>query len=365
MTQSAHAQSDLARGNRTLKAAVARLVRDIGIKSAEPGIAVLAIQAGHVLLMEGYGLANIASKEAITACTRFELASASKPMTATAVLMLQERGLLSIADDVRKFIPELPSHIDGPLRIRDLLQHVSGLADYLELDSVPKSNKSYWVNADYLAALSKAPLVFPIGKKYEYNNTNYMLLAIVVERAAKKPFGDVLREEIFLPAKMKNTFVYSGPAAIPANSAPPCNNAIGYERKNGGWVARWGLPPGYRQPEHLEVGDGAIWSNLKDMANWDAAVRSNKLLKPSTMKLVLTGSRRNNSYGLGWQLYHDDDGSLYGFGHDGYWGGFNTTYHNYLSKDESVVLLSNRGRTIDLDELWEKLGELIGAHAKE
>src|SRR5262245_47560589 len=95
--------------------------------------------------MEGYGLANIASKEAITACTRFDLASVSKTFTSTAVLILQERGQLSIDDDVRKYIPELPQYPNGPLRLRDLLQHVSGLTDYLELPSVPKSNKSYWV----------------------------------------------------------------------------------------------------------------------------------------------------------------------------------------------------------------------------
>ena len=92
-----------------LKTAVARLVRDTGINSADPGIAVLAMRPGRILLMEGYGLADLAAKDAITACTRFELASASKPITATAVLILQQRGLLSIDDDVRKFIPELPA----------------------------------------------------------------------------------------------------------------------------------------------------------------------------------------------------------------------------------------------------------------
>ena len=362
---SARAQSDPAPGNRALKAAVAKLVRDTGIKPGEPGIAVLAMRPGRVLLMEGYGLSDLAAKESITACTRFELASVSKSFTATAVLILQERGLLSIDDDVRKFIPELPRYANGPLRIRDMLHQVSGLTDYLALESVPKRNKTYWVNTDYLAALGKAPLDFPIGQKYEYNNTNYMLMAIVIERAAKKPFGDVLRDEIFVPAGMKNTFVYSGPASIPANAAPPCNNAVGYEKEKGKWVASWGFPPGHKQPEHLEVGDGAIWSNLEDMAKWDAAWRTNKLLKPASMKLALTGSKANKSYGLGWHLYHEDDGPLYGYGHDGYWEGFNTMYYNYLTSNHSVVLLSNRGKTIDLDKFWEKLSGLIDDHAED
>jgi CubicO group peptidase (beta-lactamase class C family) len=139
------AQGDVASGNRALSTAAAKLVRDTGIRSTEPGIAVLAMKLGRVLLMEGYGLANIASKEIITPCTRFDLASVSKTFTSTAVLILQERGLLSIDDDVRKYIPELPQYPNGPLRVRDLLYHISGLTDYLELDSIPKSNKLYWV----------------------------------------------------------------------------------------------------------------------------------------------------------------------------------------------------------------------------
>ena len=364
LSQPISAQSDAAVGSRALKTAVAKLVRDTGIRSGEPGIAVLAMRAGRVLLMEGYGLADVARKEAITTCTRFELASVSKSITATAALILQERGLLSIDDDVRKFIPELPRYANGPLRIRDMLQHVSGLTDYLQLESVPKSNKTYWVNADYLAALGKAPLDFAIGQKYEYNNTNYMLMAIVIARAAGKSFGDVLRDEIFVPAGMNNTFVHSGPASIPANAAPPCNNAVGYEKENGKWVASWGFPPGYKQPDHLEVGDGAIWSNLEDMAKWDAALRTNKLIKPATMKLALASSGKGKSYGLGWYLYHDE-GSLYGWGHDGYWEGFSTMYYSYLTDDHSVVLLSNRGQAIDLNAFWAKLRELIDTHAKE
>jgi CubicO group peptidase (beta-lactamase class C family) len=365
LSQPVSAQSDSAVGGRALKTAVAKLVRDTGVKAGEPGIAVLAMKPGRVLLMEGYGLADLARKEAITACTRFELASVSKSFTSTAVLMLQEGGLLSIDDDVRKFIPELPRYPNGPLRIRDMLHQVSGLTDYLQLESVPKSNKTYWVNADYLAALGKAPLDFTIGQKYEYNNTNYMLMALVIERAAGKPFGDVLRDEIFLPAGMKNTFVHSGAASIPANAAPPCNNAVGYEKENGKWAASSGFPPGYKQPDHLEVGDGAIWSNLEDMAKWDTALRTNKLIKPATMKLALTGSKPNKGYGLGWQLYRESDGSLYGYGHDGYWEGFNTMYYNYLTSNHSVVLLSNRGKTIDLDEFWERLSGLINEHAED
>jgi len=198
LPQLAHAQSDPV-GNRALKSAVAKLVRDTGIKSSEPGIAVLAVKPGRVLVMEGYGLADVASKETITACTRFELASVSKSITATAVLMLQERGLLAIADDVRKYVPELPQYPNGPLRIRDLLHHISGLTDYLALESIPKGNKSYWVNTDYLAALGKAPLDFSIGQKYEYNNTNYMLLGLTSHASPRSRSARFFATRYFFP----------------------------------------------------------------------------------------------------------------------------------------------------------------------
>src|SRR5262249_52324898 len=158
-----------------------------------------------LLFKKGYGLANLKAKTPITPDTMFELASVSKSFTATAVLMLHDRGKLSVDDDVRKFIPELPEYHQGhPIRIRDLLHHVSGLPDYWDFKNAPPRHQRYWVNADYADQFSRRrkefPLSFPTGKKYEYNNTNYMLLALVVERVAKRPFSAFLRDEVFVPA---------------------------------------------------------------------------------------------------------------------------------------------------------------------
>ena len=351
-----------------LEAGVDQLVRDSGISPTEPGLAVLITRPGQVLLMKSYGLADLGSGAAITRWTRFELASVSKIMTATAVLMLHERGQLSINDDVRKFIPELPHYQPEPLRISDMLHDVSGLHDYFDLKDVPQQNQSYWVSADYPAEFARQhrefPLRFPIGEKYEYSNSNYMLLSLVVERAAKKPFARFLHDEVFVPAGMLNTFVYDSPTSVSTAQTCPCNNALGYEFENGQWVESWGTAPA-RYEKNMEVGDGGIWSNLSDMANWDAAVRAHTLLKPDTMRLALTPSKtrdgKTNPYGLGWQL--DLYKARYGFGHDGDWSGFKTLYYNYLTSDHTVVLLSNRGDRLDLRKFWEQLTPLIEAHA--
>jgi CubicO group peptidase (beta-lactamase class C family) len=357
-------------GPQGLEDAVDGLVQSIGAKASDPGLAVLLIKSGRVLLMKGYGIADLRIHSPITPWTRFEIASVSKTFTATALLILQQRGLVSVDDDIRKFIPELPQYASAPIRIADMLRHVSGLPSYFDLKNVPMGNKTYWASEDYPSELARQvrqfPLRFPTGRKYEYNNTNFLLMAVVIERVAGKPFPRFMRDEIFAPAGMVDTFVYDSPASVPVHSEHPCNNALGYELKNKAWVETWGTVPA-RHEKHLEVGDGAVWSNLADMARWDAAIRTNKFLTPDTMRRVLVPSRtadgKTNAYGLGWALFMTRSGKVGGFGHAGYWGGFRTDYHNDFAGDHTVVVLSNRGLGLDLDAMWFKFDAAIRAHA--
>jgi CubicO group peptidase (beta-lactamase class C family) len=348
--------------------AIDELVKKNGFTADGPGLAILVYQPGKLLFKKGYGLANLPKQTAVTPQTMFELASVSKTFTATAVLILHDRGKLSVDDDVRKYLPELPEYRKGkPIRIRDLLHHVSGLPDYMSFQDVPARHKDYWVNEDYAGEFakqrSKFPLEFPPGEKYVYNNSNYMLLALVVERVAKKSFGTFLRDEVFTPAGMKDSFVYEGPGAVPRRPAPGCVNAVGYgkKKKKGQWEEQWGAPP-LRNESLLTVGDGGVWCNLEDMARWDAALRKGKLLEPATMQLALTPSKthdgKTNGYGFGWALYFDDAGKMNGYGHDGEWNGFRTSYYRYLRADRTTVLLSNRG-DFDTDKFWYALDEAV------
>ncbi len=160
-----------------------RLVRSEGFTDDGPGLAVLAQQRGQPAFMRCVGLATLKDRMPVTPQTMFELASVSKTMTATAVLMLQEQEKLRISDDVRKFIPELPEYNKRqPIRIQDLLQHTSGLASYFDIQDVPQKNEGYWVNADYVGEFARQniPLDFPTGQKHAYNNTNYLLAAVVI-----------------------------------------------------------------------------------------------------------------------------------------------------------------------------------------
>jgi CubicO group peptidase (beta-lactamase class C family) len=349
-----------------LVAAIDDLVRKNGFTDERPGLAVLVHQPGRFVVSKGYGLADLDRQAPVTPRTLFELASVSKTFTATAVLILHDRGKLSVEDDVRRYLPELPAYRkDRPIRLSDLLQHTSGLPDYMELEDVPARHKDYWVNEDYAGEFArqrrKFPLRFPTGQRYEYNNTNFMLLALIVERVSGVSFGTFLHDEVFVPAGMKDSFVYEGPDAVPRHPAPGCVNAIGYEKKKKGrWEAAWGTPPS-RHEQLLTVGDGAVWTNLEDMARWDAAVREGKLVKPEAMRLALTPSKtrdgKTNDYGFGWSLYFDG-GKLIGYGHDGSWGGFRTSYYRYLAADRTTVLLSNRG-DFDPDKFWYALDDAV------
>ena len=353
--------------NAALVAAIDAAVEQQGITADGPGVAVMVIQPGRLLFKKGYGLANLRDNSRITSQTMFELASVSKIFTATAVLILHDRGKLSVHDDVRKHILELPEYCAGhPIRVSDLLQHVSGLPDYMDFENVPARHKDYWVNEDYVPMFAKRkatfPLDFPTGEKYEYNNTNYILLAVVVERASKKSFGTFLHDEVFVPAGMKHSFVYENPAAVLKPSTKGYIHALGYEKgKTKAWRETWGTRPA-REETLLTVGDGAVWTNLDDMAQWDAALREGKLLKPETMKLALTPSKtrdgETNDYGFGWPVDLDKSGRMNGYGHEGFWGGFETLYDRQLVTDRTTVLLSNRGN-FKTDKFWYTLNDVI------
>ena len=158
---------------------------------------------------------------------------------------------------------------------------------------------------------------------------------------------------------MKNSFVYEQPDVTAGNPAPAKGSAVGYRRVKGkdAWRPSWGLPP-FRRETMLIVGDGNVWSCLDDLERWDAAVRAGKLLKPATRRAALIGSRtrdgKTNDYGLGWSLYRKKDGALYGYGHDGDWSGFRTSYYRHLTTGRSYIVLSNRGN-FPMDTFGEAL----------
>lgn len=345
-----------------------RLARAEGYDDKGPGLAVLVQARRGPLLMGSIGLARLKDHKPVTPATMFELASVSKPITATAVLILHDRGKLSVNDDIRKHLPEMPEFdAKRPIRIQNLLQHTSGLPSYMDFGDVPARNKDYWVNEDYVGefARQKAELQFPTGQQFAYNNSNYMLLGAIIARVAKVSYGTFLREAIFEPAGMKTAFVQEGPGSVPESAER--TDAIGYVQADGKWREEWGTPPA-RNETLLTVGDGAIWCSLEDMSAWDRALIGGKLLKAATAKQAIMPSKthdgKTNTYGLGWSLYYTGAARPDGFWHGGGWGGFGTYYYHDLTKQRTTVMLGN-GRPLDMDKFWYALMELVDNQRKK
>ena len=335
-----------------------------------PGMAVMVIQKGKVLHHKGYGLANLKKKIPITPQTTFDLASVTKQFTATAIMLLHDREKLGFDDDVRKYLPELPVYDpQRPIRIRDLLWHTSGLPDYMDFKKQPARDEDFPTNEEVVQELAKHKrLLFPTGSKCEYSNTGYVVLAVVVHRASGKSLGNFLHEKVFEPLEMKETVVFENRKVVRHH------RAIGYDLTEGAAKFKEGDAPravfAKTRPSHFEeadaesviVGDGGIWSNLDDLAKWDAAVREKKLLKAETWeqaftKLHLDDGSKPDDYGFGWGLTFSSREKLTEVWHDGGGGGFETTIRRYLVPDLTTVILCNIG-DFDFDEIEQAIHDL-------
>jgi len=333
-----------------LEAAIDTAVATCGITADTPGVAVGVTIKDKLVFRKGYGLANLADKTPIRPQTTFELASCSKQFTGVAISILHDQGKLSFDDPARKYIPELPDFdANHPIRLRDLLNHTSGLPDYIGWPGIVGRDPNYLDNEDYAKAIKENPshvaLRFTTGEKSEYCNNNYMLLALIVERVSKESYGAFMHDEVFKPLGMKRTWVYDRPKTPPKDKTLGFLNAVGYAKDDkGAWTAAWGSPP-FRTERLLTVGDGGIWTCVEDMAHWDAALRDHKLLKRETWNEFLAPSKttdgKNNYYGFGLGTDRDDKGKLTWFGHGGAWGGFGTGYSRSVKGDYGWIFLAN------------------------
>jgi len=217
-----------------------------------PGCAVGVYRDGEVLLARGYGVANLETGAPITTTTAFTLGSVSKQFTALAALLLEKDGRLSLDDDVRRFLPELRVS-NPPIRIRDLLQHTSGIRDYetlAQLSARPVSTMPAFI--DLIAA--QRALNFTPGTQHEYSHSDYVLLGAVIERVTGETFARHMERAVFGPLGMVDTRIDDGATSIR-------NRAIGHLREGGAYHALY-------PSEHLVGGDN-VHTTVADYARWD------------------------------------------------------------------------------------------------
>lgn len=283
---------------------------------------VLVALHGRMIYENGFGRADSINRIPFTPATPCYLASLSKQFTAMAVMILSDRHDLSYGDLLSKFFPELPDYARR-ITIRHLLNHTSGIPDYVGLGLEHPG----LTNGEVFRALANQDsLNFSPGDRFEYSNSGYILLALIIEKVSGQPYRRFLKDHIFDPLGMKNTFVYDGSAPHAPGRARAYN--------------RFGDEDDYNL---LTYGEGGIYSTVEDLFLWDRALYTEKLVKPSTLAEAFAGVKlhdgRVSNYGFGWGIGEFNDETT--VSHAGRYGGFNTYIKRFPREQNTIVFLTN------------------------
>jgi len=327
-------------------------------KEKTPGLAVVVKQNGRILFERGYGLKELRTRSRIDTKTNFRLASVTKQFTAMAVMLLVHDKKLQYETTVGEIFPEFPQY-GKKITVRQLLNHTSGLPDYEDLmEAAEKGKGPIWSpekqiqDVEVLALLEKqAEGKFAPGTKWDYSNSGYVVLGMIVAKVSGKPYGDFLRQRIFAPLKMTDTVVFQkGKNSVPNRAYGHVKDANGFKETD-------------QSSTSATLGDGGIYSSVDDLSKWDDALRDHVLLSEEEMKPALEPAKFG---GAGNAVLPDDAPAAlrgapveYGFGwfldpckgHERMWHygdtmGFKTAIQRFTKDGLTVIVLCNR---TDLD----------------
>lgn len=285
---------------------------------------VLVARDGSPVVSKGYGMANYEWNLPNTPNTAFRLGSITKQFTAMAIVMLQERGKLSVGDSICKYLENCPATWQS-LTIRHLLTHTSGIPNYtafpgfFEKDAVQPTTF-----AGFVDIFRDKPLEFAPGEKYKYSNSGYHLLGLIIERASGKPYADFLRDNIFAPLEMKNSG-YDDSRTLVAN------RANGYV-----WVGKSFVNAPYLNMV-IPFAGGALYSTTKDLLLWDKALYAEKLVSRKSLNEMFTPFKEGYAYG--WDIGKKFNRQT--IGHNGGINGFSTDIIRFPFERVTVIVLSN------------------------
>lgn len=300
-----------------------------------PGGAVLVMKGDSILFSKGYGLADLNSKEPITTKTLFNLGSISKTFVANGILLLQQRGKLSIEDELIKYFPNFKNKdIGKKVKIKHLLSHTSGLPDNRQ---VGKDTVFYLTAKDaenWAPELQVDSLEFEPGTNYHYSNPAYNGLALIIEKVSGQKWQDFIKENILKPAGMNTTTITDGPE--PSTGVSHCYDKI---------AGQWKEDDYGEEPTFPAAGNGGVWSSVEELAKYEQALRAATVLDAA----VITDSRtpknnfqvrdlsslENQDWNLGWSWFISNADGVKLVGHAGTQGGF---YANYISIPDKEIL---------------------------
>lgn len=326
----------------------------------EPGGAILLISGDSVVFSEGYGLANMETKEPVTTNTLFNLGSISKTFVANAILLLHREGKLSLNDSLFRYFPMFKNKsIAQQVKISHLLTHTSGLPDIRNV----ASDTSFYITAkdeeNWTPVMKADALLFTPGSEFDYSNPAFNGLALIIERVSGVKWQKFIEDNIFRPADMPQSTITDGPH-------PDKGVSHGYVKNHGTWVEDdYG-----EEPTFAAAGNGGVWSSVEELANYERALRSGAFLPEEMVDDSRTPKKFDNWIGrrrftanwswfsprvydgvlqpfVGWSWFTGStaDGSRM-VGHTGTQGGFIANYVSIPQKGVLIVILCNSPRDV-------------------
>lgn len=300
------------------------LVRATMMHQHLPGLSLAIARRGHVLYARGYGYRDFAQKIPADADTVYNIASNSKQFTAASIMLLQQEGKLGLDDKVSRYLPEFVHR--AQITLRELLTQTSGIPDYADLDHLPHRATA----RQFVDLVRAAPLDFPPGTRFEYSNTNYVILGIIVEQVSGISYSSFVSRHFFKPLIMRDASTRVIPASQP-------DGAVGYTYDSG-------IVRAPQTPDDLGYGDGTVNASVLDLVKWDAALDGGRVVDAAswhamTQSPLHVGYGPRGGYGFGLDL-----SALYGHrevAHEGFNVGFASVNATFPDDGIEIVALSN------------------------
>lgn len=302
-------------------------------RANRPGGIIGVFEENRIQFQKSYGLANLDYDIPITSKTVFDIGSVAKQFTASCIFLLEQQGKLSIEDPIQKYLPEMPVFYEEIITIRHLINHTSGLRDYVEITAyagIPFENIfTEEMGLDIMSRQKERN--FPPGQQFMYNNGGYLLLAIIVRRVSGKSIGTFAQKYIFEPLGMQSTFILENPNRIIKNSATgyaPLTDST-YEKKHFYNIALGG--------------DGQVYTTLEDLLLWDNNFYDKKVGGQALFDRQHERGILNNGDTLQYAggLFIQEYKGQRVVQHTGSWGGFRTLFYRFPSLKKSLVVMAN------------------------
>lgn len=314
--------------------------------------AILIARNGEVLLKEGYDMANYELDVPNTPHTKFQIASVSKSFTAAAIIFLEERGLLSVGESLAKFIPDYPE--GERITVHHLLTHTSGIPNINAFSEYDQKAKFPQTLEKIIEMFKHKPLIMEPEDRYSYSNSNYNLLAYIIERVSGESYGEFLKENIFESLDMKDSGHRKDMAAILKNLASGYVPVGSDNIKNAPYLD-WSI----------KTGNGSLYSTVEDLYRWDRALYTEKILKKNSLEKIFKDHLEGKGYG--WFVRERLNRKVTAI--NGRSPGFSSYLERYIDDDACIIILSNNYAAapfsmiqdlaaILFDEEYEKPGEI-------